>query len=591
MEGSPTVLGILEIRGLDNLVEAAAELSTALGNPNAKDLYSRVAYRAFGSFPGGGLAGDETIRVVMLSQGLATQTVVLLLPNMAGHPDYLSDWEQMGWVHVSETADGVRHFQNQQGPGLWGMNSVYALSYGDQLIIGASTTDIRQVERILSDLPPILPAEGVVVMQINYSVVADLLESALPAVFEKMSGAQSGAKMAEGMQSYFHWYLRLLKQLKTGVLGLGIADEHLNFHVRMEALPESTLAKWMASVQEPSEQMAAVNLPGAFWVQTLHAGEPRYLDESYFAMLRALSGMSPKEGNPEFYQNYLAFLKNVEELDDGHSGFAFFPPLPGEPIRFVHYIGLKDSTRFSHLIQQLPSFFTEAMVPSIAGGLEGEMPTFALDLDEPRQYQDIPIEALRLSIQLPETGDAPIPAGFPTNLQGEIAYLPTGAVFSIGESNLMNQVLDHLLDEKFTPVENLASWKAFFPSPEDNRFFVMHMDLFEAARSYSKFLGMLNVPDFSAYLPASPGSLDGYGYRENNAFMSRFRFRLADIAAFQKSLRQMAQPQRMAEPPPAANMNGPSMDAIPTSHTRQTPAAADLPDAMEEIEMEPLAKS
>ena len=106
---APPVLGMLEIRGLDNLAGSAFELSKTTAKPVAREAVALMLYNVLGTMPGMGITPHGSLRVLLLGSDRDQGTVVLLLPVENEGKNYLENLGQAGWESKKETADGILH--------------------------------------------------------------------------------------------------------------------------------------------------------------------------------------------------------------------------------------------------------------------------------------------------------------------------------------------------------------------------------------------------------------------------------------------------------------------------------------------------
>ncbi|NCA81687.1 MAG: hypothetical protein EOM72_02940 [Opitutae bacterium] len=540
---APAVLGILEIRGLENLAGAAFELTRAAGQPMPREMVSMMLYRALGAMSGMGIQPNGKVRAVWLEGDAETGSVALLLPVENEGADYLAALGQAGWRNESETAGGIEHFIPPAGSGVaW--DEVYFLKRGSTLLAGRNAEDVRTADAALATLPPILPAEGDVALQIR---PAALMAAFGPKVMEQMDAAFDAptgapAESAAMGKLSVRGYMAAARQLEECTLGLGVADGNLNLHTRAVPVAGSTLEKWFATVRKPSAAAAVVNLPGALFVETMHLGDPNLLAPAYIQYLEELMGLMPQKPSADFMKTYAENAKTCWAQMTGDLGIALLPPTKENPLRFVEYVGLKDSAPLRALTRQMVQSVNDLM-KTLSGDTRMPSP-FQLDLafGEPREYREIPVDRLTYRLTPGEPIKAMWPEGLPTELNIEMAWVPGGVLASAGEAALTDLMVDRTLDGAAAPVSDLSSWKAFYPTPEPGLVDLSHIALFDAIRSYLD----LYAPGTAAEaIPAGPGHLDGASYMAIGGLMSRVRFSLADIGAIAQKA-QEAQRKAMA---------------------------------------------
>ena len=163
---APALLGILEIRGLDNLSGSAFELTKAAGQPMAREMVSMMLHGALGTMPGMGIQPNGKVRAIWMDGDAENGDIALLLPVENEGKEYLAGLGQSGWKNESETADELLHFVPPADSGLaW--SDVYFLKRGSILLAAPDAATARKADAALSSLPPILPAEGDGALQIR----------------------------------------------------------------------------------------------------------------------------------------------------------------------------------------------------------------------------------------------------------------------------------------------------------------------------------------------------------------------------------------------------------------------------------------
>ena len=535
---SSTVLGILEIRGLDNLAGAAFEISKAAGQPMPREMVSMFLYNALGTMSGMGIQPNGKVRALWLENGTDEGSMSLLLPVDNDGADYLASLGQTGWKNESETADGLLHFVAPSDSTMaW--KDVYFLKRGSTLIAGPTAADAKTADSVLVSLPPILPVEGDLAIQFR---PAALMEVFSPKIQEQLDTALAAdadvpKETAEIGRLYADGYMAVAKQLDEFTLGVGIADGHLNLHARTVPVEGTLLAKWFATLRTPSAAAAAVNLPGALFVDTFHIGDTSLLAPAYFQWIEAMMKLMPEEVGAGAMTAYLDEAKGYWEQMDGDVGIAIFPPTKESPIRLAEFIALKDSAALRSLTQTMVKSANEMLAAMITDA-EAMPVQFELVSGEPREYRGISVDRISYRLTPNEELKASWPEELPTELAVEMAWVPGGVLAMVGDTSLTEQLVDRVLDKTASPVSNLSSWKAFYPTPEPQQVDLSHMALFDTIRSYMKLYAGDEMADS---IPAGPGNLDSHSYMAYGGIMSRIRFSLADIGAIVQKAQEAQQ--------------------------------------------------
>ena len=108
--GAGEVLGILEIRGIDNLATAVFDLTKAVGQPVAREIVSMGIHAALGTMPGMGIEPNGTIRFFWLPGEEDPGVLAALLPVEQDGSAYLESLGQSGWTTSAQTDDGLMTF-------------------------------------------------------------------------------------------------------------------------------------------------------------------------------------------------------------------------------------------------------------------------------------------------------------------------------------------------------------------------------------------------------------------------------------------------------------------------------------------------
>jgi hypothetical protein len=554
-EETPGVLGIVEIRGLDSLSASAAELALAVGSPLPKEMISLMLYGQLGTMPGMGLQAEGSVRAVLFQGETPAPEMALLLPANNEGADYLAGLAAAGWANEAETAEGIQHFIGpQENQMVW--KEIYFLPRGNTLIAGQSADAVRLADAALPTLPPILPVEGDIAIQIRPALALEAYEALIQAGLEeglkpKPNQPPESAAIAK---LYMEGYLALGKQVDAMVLGIGVADGNLNLHQRVAPVADSVLARYLASIGTPSAAASVVNLPDALYAETAHAGDLNIIAPAYFGYMEEMLKLMPKaEGSDgpsdEFLDSYMANAKKYWTQMNGDIGISLLPPTPEYPLRLVEYVGLKDATGLREM--------TRTMIDSVNEMMEsvGENPDAPIEIEmsmgEPREYREVSIDTLTYGV-IPGGQIAALwPEMLPKQLKAEIAWVPNGLLVSVGDPSQTEGLVDSVLDGSATPLTSRAAWKAVYPMPEKNLVDVTHLSIFEAIRSYMELVESYreNPSDHVAMVPAGPGNLESACYMALGGVMSRIRFSLADIAAIAEKVQevQAAQAQTQAD--------------------------------------------
>jgi len=550
---APTVLGIVEIRGLDSLSASAAELGQAAGQPLPKEMISMLLYGMLGTMPSMGIQPEGTLRAVLFKGAGPEPAMAILLPVENEGADYLSGLGAAGWVNQAETAEGILHYIGPDGSELiW--KEIYFLKRGNTLVAGRDASSVRMADAVLSSLPPILPVEGDLAIQVRPSIALQAYETELQDGLDKTFKDPKTPPEAAAMgQLYVKGYLALAKQIDELVFGLGVADGNLNIHQRISPVADTTLARWLGSIGTPSAAASVVNLPDALLAEVAHMGDMNLIMPAYFRYMEEIMELLYKQTDDdgtveEFMGTYMENAKKYWEQLDGDIGFSLLPPTKEYPLRLVEYVGLKDSSGLRELTRQIVEDANKMMQMGLAADTPPPM-GIDVSLGEPREYRDIPIDTLTYELKPGVQIESAWPKGLPTKLTADLAWTPKGLLLSIGDTAQTEGLLDHVLDGTAVPITQRSSWKAAYPTPEPNLLDVSHIAIFDTIRSYMELVASYTDDGAGAaeMIPESPGNIESASYMAIGGMMTRLRFSLADIAAIAEKVQEIQQAQVAAQ--------------------------------------------
>ncbi len=580
---TPAVLGLLEIRGLDALAAAGFELSKAAGNPVPKEMISMGLYGALGTMPGLGIPPESTVRAVAFRSDQPRGGWALLLPVENEGADYFSSLAQNGWKNETEAADGIQHFIAPPGI-LVPAPDVYFLQRGATLVAAGNADDVRRAEALRPTLPPILPAEGDVVLQIRPAALADAFG---PQMTEQMSGAFQSPELpahAAAMGTlYAQAYLAAARQIQECTLGIGVADGRLNVHSRVAPRPDTAFARWVATLRLPAEAANVVALPDALAVEILNLGDLQEVLPAYFRFSEKMLALLPTGADPAAFQPYLDNEKASYAQLAGDVGFALLPPTQAAPLRFVQYAALKDTAVVRGLLPELVRGANE-MTATLAKSGE-ELPfQIELSLGEPREYRGIAVDRLTYAFQLDGQMGAIWPAAIPTKFEIELAWFPGGLLAAVGDAALTETLVDRALAGGGAPLTAWPAWQALYPEPDARLVDTAHVALFDAVRAYLALADAADGGQRAQQVPATSGNLEACAY-VFDGLMTRIRFSLADISAAAEKLQALKAQRAYGNAP--LPVPAPALDevAAPTEPEEEAaPADAGAPAAAPALE-------
>ena len=535
------VLSVLEIRGIDNLGDAVVDLSQTVGQPVLKEEVTMSLHKVLGSPAGVGLVPNGTLRILWMDNDSPAGTGALVVPVPDDGSAYLTALEGAGWTIASETTDDLLHLTAlgiQISP--WG--EIYIQKGEGSLLIAPSAADIRQAAAALPTLPAILPAEGVLAMQIYPAALVEAFE---PEIREQMD--QAFAAMQDDMgpsaaigRLYMQGYMAVARQIQSVTKGVAVGDGHLSLHLNITPVADSLLARWFATIQTPAPAAGVVNLPGALLAYTAHLGDLHLLAPTYFRYMDRMLQTMPVTMPVGTLANYMDSLKIYWEESGGDFGIALLPPTRQAPLRMAEYLSFKNPTKLRGLTATMVSMANEMMKAAMDSTPEAPL-RIELVQEESRDYREIPIDRITYRLQPGEALAQIWPAGRALELSIEQAWLPDAVLVGIGGPDITELLVDRALDGTTTPVAENAAWQAFFPRPEPVRVEGGQIAVFDGLRDYLGLLDTITGDGAAEFIPAGHGYLAGLSYRTQGSVMSRLRFSLADIGAVAKKVEEAQQ--------------------------------------------------
>jgi hypothetical protein len=540
------VMGVLEIRGMDNVAGAVLELSQAVGEPVPKEIITMGVNGLLGSPAGVGLEPNGTIRALWLDNDTPAGALALQLPVPDDGSAYLSALADSGWSSDSETADGLIHLAAPAGQfSLW--PEAYALK-GERTLLAAQTAgDVRAAAEAAAGLPAILPVEGVAAVQIHPAALVEAYGDRLAAQMEEAFDAvpdEAGDTAAMG-RLYIKGYLAVARQIQSFAEGIGVGDGHLSLHVDMTPVAGSRLARWVATIESPSPATGVVNLPGAIFSAAAHLGDLSLIQDPYFRYMEQLLGLMSPQMSADAMTDYVESLKTYWEQSGSDFGLAVLTPTREAPLRMAEYLSVRNPVALRGLNARMVGAANDLIQASMAAAPSQPF-TFELVAGEPREYREIPIDRLIYRLTAGPDMAEIWPEGRTLELVLEQAWLPDAVLVGIGDSGITDQLVDRALDGTATPVSDLDAWKAFFPRPEPGLLEMAHASVFDGLREYLGLLDSVTAAEMAQAIPAGRGNLSWLSYRSPAGIRARMRFGLDDLGAITRKVQEAQERGRAA---------------------------------------------
>jgi len=550
-QSADAVLGILEVRGIDNLANAAATFTEAVGNPVPGEVISQFLLKGLLSETGAGINRLGNMRLIWLdNDDPNTGEWVVCLPVEDGGADYLKSLGEAGWANDDDGNDGdiQRFTAPDPAPVPW--PEIFFAPAGSRFLASGAPGGLAPVEAILPNLPPILPAEGNLALQLRPAAIVDAYSPQIEGVMDTLLKA-AGKNLAIA-QAYkeltFRTYLAVACAVEEVTYGVGISSSTLNLHARIAPKAGTTLATWLTTLKAPSAKANVVNQPDALFADTMNLGDASLLAGPYYRYYSKVIDILADKLPAAKAQSYLAQSRAIFSLLGGNVSWAIYPPTRQNPFRLVEYIDVKDPVALRAIYSELIALENDVMQAMMSIQADEEMPfTLSLTPGESREVDGVPVDRLVYSLELDEDVAAILPKGIPTKFEIELAWLSDGIIVCFGESELTDQMIASARSGGGSAIQDLPSWKAAHPDPEAT-IGASHVALFDLLRAYVALADQAFGTAYAAEIPDGPGNMACHNYVQDGTLAGRVRIKLADIsAAIQKIEEAQARAQQASQ--------------------------------------------
>lgn len=541
------VLGIVEVRGINNLADTASEFAEAIQLPFDQDSISEALFGFLQAPEGKGLEPNGTFRLLWLNTNGEENEMAILLPVPDDGSDFIAQLIEAGWTVQSDPDETPLRLDAPPGAFRTIGTELYFIQRDHLLILANQRGTVQLAAEEADDLPGILPVEGVVAAQLYPAKILEILGESLVENMEKTIDAmQSDRDRAKALpQLYARGYIAVARQLESFAQGLTVANNNLALHTHAVPVADSLLARWCATLESPSATSAVANLPGALISVAMHQGDIQLLTSAYLRYYEAVMTIIAEEAMAEAGAEYIEILRETQALGISEAAMALLPPTRKTPVNLVQVNTCQDTAAMRQLNTRSMELATKT-VPSDL--LKADVPfEVTIQQDTPREYRDIPIDRATCRLTFTEAADWIGGAGFFLDIPIEQAWLPKAAISTIGGgAAVTEQLIDRALDGTATPISDIAAWAAAYPRPESDRISMGYFAMFETLRAYTALFDSVADTNHAEAIPDSPGNLATFSYRSQNGLSARLRFPLADIASLVRSANESAERKRKA---------------------------------------------
>lgn len=549
-QAAGSVLGILEIRGIDNLADSVAAITAAAGNPVPSSVISQALLQGLLTDTGSGLNRLGNARLIWLANDTDAGDIVACLPVVDGGMAYLQSLREAGWANDKDAENGIQHF-SAPGPSLIPWRDVYVVAIGNRLLAADNPEALQRAQTVLPELPPILPAEGDAAIQVRPAAILDAFSPQIQEGIDTLLQAvdNSPPEINAYNQLNLQAQLAVARAVEELTYGLGVASTTLNVHSRIVPKADTALETWLATLNTPTPKANVVNRPDALFAETLNLGDMSMIAAPYFRYYSKMIDIFAAQLPTAKLQSYLAQSRAGWALLDGNISIALYPPTRQHPLRWAEYGGAKDPVALRAIYSESIGQANDLMQSMLAAQPAGDLPFNLMQTPgETREVNGIAVDRISFNLEVKEELAQELPKGFPTQFDLELAWLPDGVLACMGEPELMDQLIASALTGGGSPIQDRPSWQALYPDPDPDIKDVFHIALFELLRAYvglaDKAFGTAHVTE----IPAGPGNISGYSYSQDGTLASRIRISLTDLgAAIQKIIAAQTKAQQIRQ--------------------------------------------
>ena len=423
-------------------------------------------------------AEEAPIRDFLLDRNPAIATVDfadapdganILSLDPAGRDAFFALFAENGWSNDPDTAEGFRVFVSPSGT-----FREYVAELDTKLLVSTSPAHLATACALYPSLPPRLPAEGDIVVQLP----ASALDS-----------------FADGDTAEFQTFLA--NNFSSLTAGLGLDGDTAALQAVVTPVPVAPLSDLCHALGPIPPDAACVNLPGAL---------------AFFA-----EGTCPdlRDLFPDAFADEPLAAALERHTANQPASAALFPPAASRIPRGLVYMGLNDPAALRAALLDLLSRRADAIAVATDAS-HRDIPVDTLSIADPDALQDL------LAAQFgPNPQFALVPYLYHTlNPTLALAWLPDALLvaFNDADSALLHPALDSLLDGGLSArqFEQSPAFQSAFPHPDAPAHALAHLDLDALLAAYAI--------DLPLALPA-PCPLDLFAYIASDASLA-IRLRL-----------------------------------------------------------------
>ncbi len=534
VQSEPAALVVVEIRGLDQLVETVQALSAAtMGMPLPKEQLEGPIGQLLMTPDFAGLDRKGLIRIYLLSDSASKNVpAVLSLPVLGDGSAYLDLLaENMDQQNV---VDGIEHFRAAEGARTI-FPELYVKAVGGQVLLSQAASFVAKVEQLLSEgrvISSQLPVEGAFAVEVELGTILNTYGPQMEKKMAEIKKLTSGAK-TEGQQDVgamldaeYEMVQAIARQVDRLVIGWGVKAQKLESQLRVEAVEKSMLAEVLASIRTPSPVFQQSLPENALLAEAGHWGNMDIWLEPYGQFIEKLYGAMGPQMAP-FQQVMTETLKSMKGLYSGDIAIALLPPTAEHPIQFVEVLGITDAEAMKKVMATMLETFSKASAAGPAGMAA------QIKQGESRMHGEVAVDSFVYTVELPAEATQALPPVLKAILQNmkyEMAYLEGAAVVAMGPPEVMDATIDRFLAAKGTPIFQSPAVQGLFPELADAPMDAGYVHLMEILRDYLALSE--KTAQVLPMLPPVKGTLASVEKVEGNAVTLRTRLGLADLQAF-----------------------------------------------------------
>ena len=524
---------IIDIKSLDSLFDDAANITTALEQPAARDQLAATLAGVLGIQDLAPIDQTRLVRAFILTPAINTLEAgeepsgVLVLPVVgAGEP--LIAALSKTFSTMTRGDGGLYQFSNRlfQAPGQ--PATIGVILQDDLAYFGESAGDVRRMhqamlnDRFKSAIPSV---PGTLRVGLNMDVLGHRIAGAFNQMGDVMKASQAAGSptgmmnTGEVLEKEGDALLAVLRGIDDLSISLSAHEAWLTLFTRMTPVADSKLADIIDKTRPPSatyanlftgDTVAAVAASGIDAFDIILDPYMDFLDTLYAAMGPGMEGMS---------EAMRAMMNDMLNLYSGDFMLALIPGADGTGASLVEVFAVNDAEATTRFIEKAFATYNDLYGKMMPGMQLKELPQ--------REYEGVTIHAYGYDINAEAMEANPaMMAAMPgmnvlKNFKWEVAVAGKNLIYVLGQPGAMDATIDRLKTGG-TPITELEPFATLIPNPQGEPVDYFSMGIMSTIKSCLSAVPGMDAATL-AQLPDSTGGLAGYSVRRGETLLNLSR--------------------------------------------------------------------